>query len=421
MAFPTDIYAATLSVPADFKTIQEAIDHSSAGDVVQVAAGRYKGNIRLKAGVVLQGAGSGSTFMEGDGTSSVVEGAGGAVIEGFTITGSGRKWAVGVVIDAGISCGNAPMTIANNRIIGNNAGISLYYSPSNIINNEISGSLTFAIYQAYSDSLISNNIIYGNTSYGIFSSYSSPEIMNNTVVGNLAGILSLASRGAVKNNIIADNANGGIVKRTEGLARDRVEPISSHNLVWNNGNDSKQSPGAVHRAPLFVDEAKNDYRLRSNSPALTGGEDGVEMGAFGGIYAQKRIPESPKEKSYASMKDRSYKLKEFGDDNRINAGRARGKAGFETNCAVCHGNMGKGDGQIANTLDVKPGDLSDGSFMSSRTDDELFKVIKEGGPSVGRSDAMFSFGAELSDDEIRNIVMFIRIDICKCKGKRPKQ
>lgn len=423
-AFAGAACAATLPVPSGFKTIQEALDHASPGDTVHVAGGRYKGNIRLKAGVALQGEGSGSTFIEGDGTSSVVEGARGAAIEGFTITGSGRKSAVGAGIDAGISCNGAPMTIANNRITGNNAGISLYYSPSNVINNEISGSHTFAVYQSYSDSLISNNVIYGNTSYGVFNSHSSPEIVNNTIVGNLAGILSIASRGVIRNNIISENAGGGIVKRTEGPAADGAEPLLSHNLLWNNkGNDFKQSPGAVHRAPLFVDGAKNDYRLRDNSPALTGGEGGVEMGAFGGIYAQKQVPAPPKERSYASMRDRGYKLQEGVGAGITKAGRARARADFEANCAVCHGTGGRGDGQMAGTLDVRPRDLGDRRVMSSRTDDDIFKVIREGGRSAGFSDVMVSFGAALSDDAIRDIVRFIRTDICKCRyeGKGPEK
>lgn len=421
-AFAAGACAATLSVPSGFKTIQEALDHASPGDFVHVAAGRYKGNIRLKAGVALQGEGSGSTFIEGDGTSSVVEGAWGAAIEGFTITGSGRKSAVGAGIDAGISCNSAPMTIANNRITGNNAGISLSYSPSNVINNEISGSHTFAIYQSYSDSLVSNNVIYGNTSHGIFNSHSGPEILNNTIVGNLAGILSIASRGVVKNNVISGNAGGGIVKRTDGLAADGVEPLVSNNLFWNNnGNDFNRSPGAVLRAPLFVDDAKRDYRLRGDSPALTGGEGGVEMGAFGGVYAQKQVPASPREKSYASMRDRGYKLQEGGGTDITKAGRARARADFEANCAVCHGTRGRGDGQMADTLDARPRDLADRRLMSTRTDDDLFRVIREGGRSAGFSDVMVSFGAALSDDAIRDIVKFIRTDICKCtyEGKSP--
>lgn len=421
-AFAGGACAATLSVPSGFKTIQEALDHASPGDTVHVSAGRYKGNIRLRAGVALQGEGSGSTFIEGDGTSSVVEGARGAAIEGFTITDSGRKSAVGAGIDAGISCNSAPMTIANNRIAGNNAGISLTYSPSNVVNNEISGSHTFAIYQSYSDSLISNNIIYGNTSYGVFNSRSSPEIVNNTIVGNRAGVLSIASRGVIKNNIISENAGGGIVQRNEGPAADGAGPLVSHNLFWNNnGNGFNQSPGAVLRAPLFVDGARNDYRLRDNSPALSGGEGGVEMGAFGGIYAQKQVPAPPREKSYAAMRDRGYKLQEAAGTDITKAVRARARADFEANCAVCHGTRGRGDGQMANMVDVRPRDLADRRLMSSRTDDDLFMVIREGGRSAGFSDVMVSFGAALSDEAIRDIVRFIRSDICKCRYEEPEK
>jgi mono/diheme cytochrome c family protein len=38
--------------------------------------------------------------------------------------------------------------------------------------------------------------------------------------------------------------------------------------------------------------------------------------------------------------------------------RVAGSAVFKTYCAVCHGNGGKGDGQLADALRVKPADLT---------------------------------------------------------------
>jgi len=46
--------------------------------------------------------------------------------------------------------------------------------------------------------------------------------------------------------------------------------------------------------------------------------------------------------------------------------------------------------------------------MGTLTDDYLFKVIKEGGIAVGKSPMMAAWGVSLSDEDIREVVAFIR-------------
>ena len=58
------------------------------------------------------------------------------------------------------------------------------------------------------------------------------------------------------------------------------------------------------------------------------------------------------------------------------------------------------------SLDVKPRDLSDAEFMSSKPDEHLFKVIKEGGAAVGLTENMTPFMDQLSDEEIGNVVAY---------------
>ncbi len=53
-------------------------------------------------------------------------------------------------------------------------------------------------------------------------------------------------------------------------------------------------------------------------------------------------------------------------------------------------------------------------------EEKLFKVIKEGGPAAGLDEAMpAQGGAMLTDEEVKNIILYIRADFCKCdyKGK----
>ena len=102
-------------------------------------------------------------------------------------------------------------------------------------------------------------------------------------------------------------------------------------------------------------------------------------------------------------------------------GKGNGKEVFDMYCIYCHGDQGKGDGPLAETLggDITPRNLTDKDIMSARSDADLFKVIKFGGASAGFDEAMpAQGGAMLTDEEIKNIILYIRADLCKCKGAK---
>lgn len=108
----------------------------------------------------------------------------------------------------------------------------------------------------------------------------------------------------------------------------------------------------------------------------------------------------------------------LGGINSFAAGdSAKGKESYNQICAMCHGETGKGDGVAAASLDPKPRDLSSGEYVLTLTDEHIFKVIKEGGESVGKSNLMPAWGAVLSDDKIWDVVAYLRADICKCQHK----
>lgn len=99
------------------------------------------------------------------------------------------------------------------------------------------------------------------------------------------------------------------------------------------------------------------------------------------------------------------------------AGNTSGQGNFDSYCVTCHGAEGKGDGVLADSLGVKPRNLSDPAFTASKTDDQLFKTVKEGGASVGLTENMPPFSGQLSDEEIRNVVAYLRQEICQCTYK----
>ena len=88
---------------------------------------------------------------------------------------------------------------------------------------------------------------------------------------------------------------------------------------------------------------------------------------------------------------------------------ADGASDYATFCSSCHGTAGAGDGAAAVALDPKPADFSTAEFWSAeKTDEYLTKIIKEGGPAVGKSPMMAPWGASLNDDQIKAIVEHLK-------------
>ena len=86
----------------------------------------------------------------------------------------------------------------------------------------------------------------------------------------------------------------------------------------------------------------------------------------------------------------------------------KGQVSFQMYCSACHGSAGKGDGPGAGALNPKPRDLTDGKYMSTLKDQYLFDVIAKGGSAFGKSPAMPPWNPTLKDDDIRNVIAFIR-------------
>jgi cytochrome c6 len=81
---------------------------------------------------------------------------------------------------------------------------------------------------------------------------------------------------------------------------------------------------------------------------------------------------------------------------------AHGKQIYLARCALCHGPEGKGDGAAAAGLNPKPRNHTDGTYMRSRTDDQLLEVIHNG------KGGMPAWGSVLSDQEIHDVLKYVR-------------
>ncbi len=85
-----------------------------------------------------------------------------------------------------------------------------------------------------------------------------------------------------------------------------------------------------------------------------------------------------------------------------------GKMKYNANCIGCHGASGKGDGAAAAALNPKPGDHTDGKVMNALSDQYLFDIIKNGGAAMKKAPFMPASGKKLSDQEIWDVVAYIR-------------
>ena len=95
VAMPANVSAATITVPDDYSTIQQAINAAIAGDTVYVRSGTYYEHVSIGKSLTLQGEDRETTIIDGGGSGKVVyvSSTNNVTISGFTIRNSGSSTA----------------------------------------------------------------------------------------------------------------------------------------------------------------------------------------------------------------------------------------------------------------------------------------------------------------------------------------
>lgn len=82
----------------------------------------------------------------------------------------------------------------------------------------------------------------------------------------------------------------------------------------------------------------------------------------------------------------------------------RGNIVFLNYCATCHGPSADGQGRAARMYDPKPSNLR----ASMMNDQYKSLIIRNGGKSMARSEFMPPWGDELTDEQTRDVVNYLR-------------
>lgn len=82
----------------------------------------------------------------------------------------------------------------------------------------------------------------------------------------------------------------------------------------------------------------------------------------------------------------------------------RGETVFKTNCILCHGIKGDGQGRASVLYNPRPANLT----KSDKNDFYKKMIITMGGAAMGRSAVMPIWGQQISEQEIDDVVVYLR-------------
>jgi mono/diheme cytochrome c family protein len=103
-------------------------------------------------------------------------------------------------------------------------------------------------------------------------------------------------------------------------------------------------------------------------------------------------------------KAQDNRLDDFPNKNTPEAAIYRGGIVFQNYCILCHGVKADGNGRAARLYNPRPANL----VMSDKNDQYKELIIRRGGAMLGRSQFMPPWGEELTDEQISDVIAFLR-------------
>lgn len=197
--------------PADFNSIQEAVDNASSGDTIFVHTGTYYEHVFINKTITLVGENNNATIIDGNKTDNVLHiKTDNVTVENFAIRNSGMYLYSGILVDHSIG-----IIISNNNVMYNYEGIRLIFSENNMVRDNIISNNYDGVYVYSSDNnVFFNNTINSSSYYGVYAySSNNNSFHTNTVLNNsFAGISLIYSEdNVVSGNIISNNYYGAYI------------------------------------------------------------------------------------------------------------------------------------------------------------------------------------------------------------------
>jgi parallel beta-helix repeat protein len=248
--------------PADFSSIQEAVNAASDGDTILVRAGTYYDEVLIKGKSI-------SLIGEDPSTTLIDRMVGGIPIEvriaervnitGFTVMNSGEQWRSNMFFEewpeSGILLWNSDECNVHGNIVKYNYyGVTIYSSWSE------------SKYNTVSDNLIANNsaagiFLEGHVETGLV--YSETTIIENTITNNWAGLSSyLHSDNRICHNSFINNTLQTLLTTGDTHIWDDGYPSGGN--YWSDYEerypDAEEIDGSgIWGTPYVIDENNTDY------------------------------------------------------------------------------------------------------------------------------------------------------------------
>lgn len=93
----------------------------------------------------------------------------------------------------------------------------------------------------------------------------------------------------------------------------------------------------------------------------------------------------------------------------LNYSQDQGRRIFYQHCVWCHADTTPAGPSNRSNVSPDPQLMNDSAVLSKESDASLLKIITAGGRGVGKSAMMPPYGATLTDEEINDVIAYIRV------------
>lgn len=95
-------------------------------------------------------------------------------------------------------------------------------------------------------------------------------------------------------------------------------------------------------------------------------------------------------------------------ERRLTPAEQKGQSLYEFYCYLCHGKTGNADEFNSYSLTTPPAKFADAALMAKLSNTQMQTVIKGGGPALGLSPQMPTWGSVLTEKQVDDVIAFIR-------------